>query len=190
MKRRPDILGSLVHTGSPVIHALILAGLILGGCSAALEPVHTSGSYQRLPRDGMKLIVVANDTALTASVRQWLEDRNLDVVYAATAECVRCDARSLPSDTRNFDDAVLVELSRSSHAPRMTVTVHGISRNGAADLWSGSAWNHLAEDIGGEEAQRNAVTLACHALSTIWRHRPGGLALNRSIDLCQGPDPR
>jgi hypothetical protein len=191
MKRRPDdILGSLVRTDSPVIHALILAGLILGGCSAALEPVHTTGSYQRLPRDGMKLIVLANDTALTASVRQWLEDRNLDVVYAATAECVRCDARSLPSDTRNFDDAVLVELSRSSHAPRMTITVLGISRNEAADLWSGSAWNHLAADIGGEEAQRNAVILTCHALSTIWRHRPGGVALNRSIDLCQGPDAR
>ena len=165
-------------------HSLILTGLLLGGCSAALERIHTTGSYQRLPREGMKLVVLANEPALTASVRQWLDDRNLEVVYAATADCLSCDAQSLLRNTANFDDAVLVETSRASQTDRMVVTIRGVSRNEWVDLWSGSAWNHFPADIAGEEAERNADTLACHALSTIWRHRPGGVALIRSVDLC------
>jgi hypothetical protein len=163
---------------------VLLLGLILGGCSASLEPIYTSGSYTRLPRDGTRVVLLTNETALTASVRQWLEDRHLEVIHAATTDCVRCEADALPANGPSFDDAVLVEASRASALHRMIVTVRGLSKTNARDLWSGTAWNHLPADIGGEEAERNAVTLSCHALGTIWRHRPGGLSLSPSLDLC------
>ena len=163
---------------------VLLVTLAFGGCSASLEPIYTSGSYTRLPRDGMRVILLTNETALTAPARQWLEDRNLEVIHAATTDCVRCEADALPNNDLSFDDAVLVEASRAPALHRMIVTVRGLSKTDARDLWSGMAWNHLPADVGGEEAQRNAVTLSCHALGTIWRYRPGGLSLSPSLDLC------
>jgi hypothetical protein len=163
---------------------VLLLGLVLGGCSASLEPIYTSGSYTRLPRDDMRVVLLTNEKALTASVRQWLEDRHLEVIHAATTDCVRCEADALRTNGPSFDDAVLVEAIRASALHRMIVTVRGLPKTGARDLWSGTAWNHLPPDVGGEEAERNAVTLSCHALGTIWRYRPAGITLNRSLDLC------
>jgi hypothetical protein len=132
----------------------------------------------------MRVVLLTNEEALTASVRQWLEDRNLEVIHAATTDCVRCGADALANNGPSFEDAVLVEASRAPALHRMIVTVRGLSKTDARDLWSGTAWNHLPADVGGEEAERNAVTLSCHALGTIWRYRPGGITLSRSLDLC------
>jgi TusA-related sulfurtransferase len=161
---------------------ILLLFFALHACSSA-TPVYTTGSYTRLPPHGMRIVVAANDPAVANTVRQWLEDRELVVVHAdfesASEKSVLNHGAQLGAQ-----QAVLVESNRTARPARMEITIKGLSIPDGRDMWSGRAWNALPADVFGEEAQRNAETLTCHALATIWRYRPAGIPVNPSNDPC------
>jgi hypothetical protein len=182
------IKGNSKGRRSRVLFVLVML-LPLSGCTGAVDPVITTGSYKSLPRPGTSLMISSRDPEVRGTVARWLQDRELAVVGMEKSEaepCENCTTDQLLAQARrlNAEQIVLFDITKPHQADRRLLSIRGLSLVDGTELWSGTAWSWLPPDVSTEELQRERVLLACHALATVWRFRPAGIPLNRSIDPC------
>jgi hypothetical protein len=190
--------------------------LFLPACGKPLYP-RTMGSYRALPKQPAQVVVWGKDSPdeVITAVEAWLQKRGLiiaprDKFYELSEERTR-GTHSGDAEEKSWlqaaymlgaDELVLVETTRV-RLPRQqsidgkpkdrpplhftSVSIRSIDLKTGKGQWNASAAFPPA-DI---ETEGIFVSLACHALATVWGFRPAGYYEVSSSDMCEvdTPDP-
>jgi len=181
----------------PLIWLWLAFFAITIGCRAEIHPI-TTGSFKALPSTGERVLVNGSELAVVNAVAAWLENRGLivikqnelqqylgnDTLRQCGADCFRTamieGARALGAD-----ELIIMQSSRLQAPDRLAVSLQGLAVQTGEDLWNASGQLLIPYTaLNEEQITQELVTVACHALATMWGYRPAGLIAEHSVDFC------